>query len=31
MKIEWSANWDDDLGGSTANAHRDPMLKKIAD
>ena len=31
MKIEWSANWDDDLGGSTATAHRDPMLKKIAD
>ena len=31
MKIEWSANWDDDLGGSTANTHRDPMLKKIAD
>ena len=31
MKIEWSANWDDDLGGSTANAHRDPMLAKIAE
>jgi nitrate reductase beta subunit len=31
MKIEWSANWDDDLGGSTANTHRDPMLKNIAD
>ena len=31
MKIEWSANWDDDLGGSTETAHRDPMLKKIAD
>ena len=31
MKIEWSANWDDDLGGSTATAHRDPMLAKIAD
>src|SRR3954453_6143601 len=31
MKIEWSANWDDDLGGSTANTHRDPMLAKIAE
>ncbi len=31
MKIEWSANWDDDLGGSTANTHADPMLKNIAD
>ena len=31
MKIEWSANWDDDLGGSTETAHLDPMLKKIAD
>jgi nitrate reductase / nitrite oxidoreductase, beta subunit len=31
MKVEWSANWDDDLGGSTATAHRDPMLKKISD
>ena len=31
MKIKWSANWDDDLGGSTATAHLDPMLKKIAD
>ena len=31
MKIEWSANWDDDLGGSTANTHLDPMLKKIGD
>ncbi len=31
MKVEWSANWDDDLGGSTATASRDPMLKKIAD
>jgi nitrate reductase / nitrite oxidoreductase, beta subunit len=31
MKIEWSANWDDDLGGSTKNAHRDPILKNISD
>ena len=31
MKITWSANWDDDLGGSAATAQHDPMLKKIAD
>jgi nitrate reductase / nitrite oxidoreductase, beta subunit len=31
MKVEWSANWDDDLGGSTATARRDPMLKAIGD
>ncbi|HEU4947141.1 MAG TPA: nitrate reductase subunit beta, partial [Kribbella sp.] len=31
MKIEWSANWDDDLGGSAATAERDPILKNIAD
>ena len=31
MKVEWSANWDDDLGGSTATARQDPMLKNIAD
>ena len=31
MKIEWSSNWDDDLGGSAATAKHDPMLKKIAD
>ncbi|MGZ5373115.1 MAG: nitrate reductase subunit beta [Aeromicrobium sp.] len=31
MKIKWSANWDDDLGGSTTTAHLDPMLKNIAD
>src|SRR5689334_3221105 len=31
MKISWSANWDDDLGGSTATAKLDPMLKNIAD
>jgi nitrate reductase / nitrite oxidoreductase, beta subunit len=31
MKVEWSANWDDDLGGSTATASQDPMLKGIAD
>jgi len=31
MKVTWSANWDDDLGGSTATARLDPMLKNIAD
>jgi nitrate reductase beta subunit len=31
MKISWSANWDDDLGGSIDHGHRDPMLRKIAD
>jgi nitrate reductase / nitrite oxidoreductase, beta subunit len=31
MKVEWSANWDDDLGGSTATASRDPLLKNVAD
>ena len=29
MKITWSANWDDDLGGSTGPRRtRTPMLKK---
>jgi nitrate reductase beta subunit len=31
MKISWSANWDDNLGGSKATERHDPMLKKIAD
>ncbi len=31
MNIGWSANWDDDLGGSKETAHRDVMLKGIAD
>jgi nitrate reductase beta subunit len=31
MKIEWSANWDDDLGGSEATSQKDPMLKQISD
>lgn len=29
MKIEWSANWDDDLGGGPELAPEDPVLKKI--
>ncbi|NPC98861.1 nitrate reductase subunit beta [Nocardioides sp. zg-DK7169] len=31
MKVEWSSNWDDNLGGSAATAEHDPMLRKIAD
>lgn len=31
MKIEWSANWDDDLAGGPELAPQDPVLKKIKD
>ena len=31
MKIEWSANWDDDLGGSLEHGEKDVLLKSIAD
>ncbi|MFV0533394.1 MAG: nitrate reductase subunit beta [Cumulibacter sp.] len=31
MNVEWSANWDDDLGGSGEHAAKDPMLKGIED
>ncbi|WP_353510563.1 nitrate reductase subunit beta [Intrasporangium sp.] len=31
MNVEWSANWDDDLGGSREHAAKDPMLKGIED
>ena len=31
MNVEWSANWDDDLGGSREHAARDVMLKGIED
>jgi len=31
MKVSWSANWDDDLGGAPETAHRDPMLANISD
>ncbi len=31
MKVSWSANWDDDLGGAPENAPNDPMLKNISD
>ncbi|MDR2998277.1 MAG: nitrate reductase subunit beta, partial [Microbacterium sp.] len=30
MKIEWSANWDDDLGGSIETMQDDPILKKMS-
>ena len=29
MQIEWSANWDDMLGGSTETMADDPILKKM--
>ena len=30
MKIDWSANWDDDLGGATrVRCRRIPILKKL--
>jgi len=31
MKIEWSANWDDDLGGGPELAPADPILAKLSD
>ena len=31
MKITWSANWDDDLGGSIEHGAKDVLLKNIAD
>ncbi|GMA18060.1 nitrate reductase subunit beta [Arsenicicoccus piscis] len=31
MNVSWSANWDDDLGGSKETAHQDVMLKGISD
>ncbi|MFV0459166.1 MAG: nitrate reductase subunit beta, partial [Actinomycetales bacterium] len=31
MNVSWSANWDDDLGGSREHAVRDQMLKGIED
>ena len=29
MSIEWSANWDDNLGGSTETMAQDPILAKM--
>jgi nitrate reductase beta subunit len=31
MKIEWSANWDDDLGGAPEHGDKDVLLKGITD
>jgi nitrate reductase beta subunit len=31
MNVSWSANWDDDLGGSHEHAQRDVMLRGITD
>lgn len=31
MQVRWSANWDDDLGGSPALTAADPVLAKISD
>ena len=31
MKIEWSANWDDDLAGSTATMQDDPVLRHMSE
>ncbi|HLR43609.1 MAG TPA: nitrate reductase subunit beta [Brevibacterium sp.] len=31
MDIQWSGNWDDDLGGTYANKDKDPMLTGIQD
>ena len=28
-KVEWSANWDDDLGGATEYGHLDPVVQKL--
>ncbi|GCD21918.1 nitrate reductase subunit beta [Cellulomonas algicola] len=30
-KITWSANWDDDLGGSAATMQKDPVLAQMSD
>ncbi|MEO6702205.1 MAG: nitrate reductase subunit beta [Jatrophihabitantaceae bacterium] len=31
MKVEWSANWDDDLGGGPVLTKGDPILAKISE
>ncbi|NLE79359.1 MAG: nitrate reductase subunit beta [Rhodococcus sp.] len=31
MKVTWSANWDDDLGGSPEIVPGDPILKKVSE
>jgi nitrate reductase / nitrite oxidoreductase, beta subunit len=29
MSIEWSANWDDDLGGAPEHGHLDPIVEQL--
>ncbi len=29
MNIEWSANWDDDLGGAPEHGHLDPVVQRL--
>ena len=29
MKVKWSANWDDNLGGTTELGHLDPIVAKL--
>jgi nitrate reductase beta subunit len=29
MNIEWSANWDDDLGGAPEHGHLDPIVAQV--
>ncbi len=31
MKIQWSANWDDDLAGAPEHAPHDPVIERIRD
>ncbi len=31
MKISWSANWDDNLGGSLETMSQDPILRKMSE
>ncbi len=31
MKVQWSANWDDDLGGSPELTVNDPILKQVSE
>jgi nitrate reductase beta subunit len=31
VQVQWSGNWDDDLGGTYAHGDKDPMLKGLQD
>ncbi|MFE6446228.1 nitrate reductase subunit beta [Nocardiopsis dassonvillei] len=31
MKVSWSANWDDDLGGGPELTRRDPIVRRLGD